>query len=156
MSVFGVIFEIARHIAVLRALDHQTTVVVDLLPVHIFGLSLRLTNLNVMNGSFATAVVLLVRNIWVRHSTGGRQFMMRTTPVGLRPVDHSTHAVPNRVLAVPSAPAEFAQGTALATAAPPEQPPEQIPDESPMSVPVATVVAPAEVQHDGRRCRSRS
>ena len=83
--VFSFVFEVARHVAVLFALDTGLSTTVELLPESIFGAGLRLTNLHLLNATFSTSMILSLRLQWVQNTTKGKQFVMISSPVNLHP-----------------------------------------------------------------------
>ena len=81
LNCFNFIFELGRHFALLQLAAGTT---VELVPSGVFGGSL--TNEHVLNFAFSTSMLLCLRSVAIRASTGGRQFCMVVSRVNLHPV----------------------------------------------------------------------
>ena len=79
MLAFTFIFEMARHFAVLHALSDDAANAMEAE----LGRGLGVSNLNVMNVSFSTSMILTVRYCWVLWSSRGTRFIMIRSHVNL-------------------------------------------------------------------------
>ncbi|GMI26337.1 hypothetical protein TeGR_g4571 [Tetraparma gracilis] len=85
--VFVFIFEMCRHFAIIKLLDGSDAVnVVAVLPARWFGSQLVVTNVNLMNVCFTTSMILLLRTALLTYGTGGKRFVVLSTPINLKPV----------------------------------------------------------------------
>ena len=75
------LFELGRHFALLHIADDGATI--ELVPASVFGGAV--TNVNVLNAAFSTSMLLYLRWLWVRYSSGGKQFNMIVSRVNLHP-----------------------------------------------------------------------
>jgi hypothetical protein len=88
---FYFIFELCRHFAILKLMSDSDEVnVVAVLPARLFGSELVITNLNLMNVTFTTSVVLALRTILLTFSTGGKRFVVLNTPINFKAVYRPT------------------------------------------------------------------
>ncbi|GMI41365.1 hypothetical protein TrCOL_g8200 [Triparma columacea] len=89
--VFNFIFELCRHFAILKLMSDSDEVnVVAVLPARLFGSELVITNLNLMNVTFTTSMVLYLRSILLTFSTGGKRFVVLNTPINFKAVYRPT------------------------------------------------------------------
>ena len=94
--VFTFIFELCRHFAILKFMSNSDEVNLGaVLPARLFGSELAITNLNLMNVTFTTSMVLYLRSILLSFSTGGKRFVILNTPINMKPVYRPT-ALPVR------------------------------------------------------------
>jgi hypothetical protein len=85
--VFCFIFELCRHFAILKLMNDSDEVnLVAVLPARLFGSELVITNLNLMNVTFTTSMVLSLRTALLTFSTGGKRFVVLNTPINMKPV----------------------------------------------------------------------
>ncbi|GMH56656.1 hypothetical protein TrRE_jg1841 [Triparma retinervis] len=86
-NIFTFIFELCRHFAILKLMNDSDEVnLVAVLPARLFGSELVITNLNLMNVTFTTSMVLLMRSFLLTFSTGGKRFVVLNTPINMKPV----------------------------------------------------------------------
>jgi hypothetical protein len=84
---FCFIFEMCRHFAIIKLLDGSDAVnVVAVLPARWFGSQLVVTNVNLMNVCFTTSMILALRTTLLTYGTGGKRFVVLSTPINLKPV----------------------------------------------------------------------
>ena len=89
--VFNFIFELCRHFAILKLMSDSNEVnVVAVLPARLFGSELVITNLNLMNVTFTTSMVLALRTALLTISTGGKRFVVLNTPINFKAVYRPT------------------------------------------------------------------
>jgi hypothetical protein len=89
--VFNFIFELCRHFAILKLMSDSNDVnVVAVLPARLFGSELVITNLNLMNVTFTTSMVLYLRSTLLTFSTGGKRFVVLNTPINFKAVYRPT------------------------------------------------------------------
>ncbi|GMH57268.1 hypothetical protein TrRE_jg2945 [Triparma retinervis] len=89
--VFILIFELCRHFAILKLMNDSDEVnLVAVLPARLFGSELVITNLNLMNVTFTTSMVLVLRTTLLTFSTGGKRFVVLNTPINMKPVYRPT------------------------------------------------------------------
>ncbi|GMI05521.1 hypothetical protein TrRE_jg3301 [Triparma retinervis] len=91
LIIFTFIFELCRHLAILKLMNDSDEVnLVAVLPARLFGSELVVTNLNLMNFTFTTSMVLYLRSILLNFSTGGKRFVVLNTPINVIPVYRPT------------------------------------------------------------------
>ena len=89
--VFNFIFELCRHFAILKLMSDSNDVnVVAVLPARLFGSELVITNLNLMNITFTTSMVLALRSALLTYGTGGKRFVVLNTPINFKAVYRPT------------------------------------------------------------------
>ncbi|GMH54443.1 hypothetical protein TrRE_jg4279, partial [Triparma retinervis] len=91
LIIFTFIFELCRHLAILKLMNDSDEVnLVAVLPARLFGSELVITNLNLMNFTFTTSMVLSLRTALLTIRTGGKRFVVLNTPINVIPVYRPT------------------------------------------------------------------
>jgi hypothetical protein len=84
--VAGFLLEVARHFAIIKYLaDSDDVREVAVLPARLLGSELVLTNLNVMNVTFSTSMILTARAMWVTFANSGQRFVVLNTAINIKP-----------------------------------------------------------------------
>jgi hypothetical protein len=86
-QIFGYVMELCRHFAIIKYMDGSADVqIAAVLPARWFGTELVITNLNLMNVTFTSFMILQLRTIFLTYSTGGKRFVVINTPINIKPV----------------------------------------------------------------------